>query len=124
MGDRHLTFGQLFKAKRISLGMGLRKFCSVNGLDPGNVSKIERSVLQPPQREALKRYLGCLGIEEGSEEWYNFTDQAALEAGQIPRDILSREEAIKHLPVLFRTLRGGKPTKEDFERLVEIIRRY
>ena len=123
MDDRHQTFGQLFKAKRVSLGMGLRKFCSINGLDPGNVSKIERGVLQPPQREALKRYLGCLGIEEGSGEWFNFADQAALEAGQIPPDIMSKEKAIKHLPVVFRALRGGKPTKEDFERLVEIIRR-
>lgn len=123
MQHTHQAFGQLFKAKRISLGMGLRKFCSTNSLDPGNVSKIERGVLQPPQNEALRRYLGCLGIQEGTEEWYNLSDQAAAEAGQIPSDIMSKEEAIAQLPVVFRTLRGDKPSEEDAERLVEIIRR-
>ena len=39
------TFGEFFKQKRIVLGMTLRQFCAENGLDPGNISKIERIIV-------------------------------------------------------------------------------
>ncbi len=42
-------FGEYFKKKRLEIGKTLRQFCLENGLDPGNISKIERGILRPPQ---------------------------------------------------------------------------
>ncbi len=67
------TFGELFKTKRISNGLTLREFCRINGFDPGNVSKIERGLFQPPQsKEMLLKYAVALEIKEGTEEWLDF----------------------------------------------------
>jgi transcriptional regulator with XRE-family HTH domain len=70
-------FGEYFKKKRLGIGKTLRQFCLENGLDPGNISKIERGILRPPQsREKLAHYAKCLGITEGSDEWLEFFDVA------------------------------------------------
>lgn len=117
-------FGEYFKQRRIESGQTLRSFCLDNGFDPGNISKLERSLLAPPQSESkLTEYASALGIEPGSDAWYEFFDKAAAERGRIPEDILSDAEVVDKLPVLFRTLRGKKVKKSDLLSLVEKIRR-
>lgn len=102
----------------------LRKFCEKAKADPGNTSKIERGVWPPPQdRDILERYAKALGLKEGTDKWYRFFDLAAADCGIIPQDIMSDEEVVKVLPVLFRTLRREKPTEQDLDRLVEKLRR-
>ena len=118
------TFGEYFKDLRIKRGMTLRRFCEVFGFDPGNISKLERGRLSPPQsREKLAEYATALGIEEGSSEWFEFYDRAAACSGQIPKDILSDEELVGKLPLIFRTLRGEKLSEEQLRDLAETIRR-
>ena len=114
------AFGRLFKKKRLELGLSLRQFCLKHGLDPGNISKLERGRLRPPQHEKLREYARMLGLQKGADEWYEFFDLAAAEAGRIPRDLLSDEEVARKLPVLFRTLRGEKIPDE---RLAELVRK-
>ena len=41
-------FGILFKSRRAALGVSLRRFCEMHGLDASNISKLERGVLPPP----------------------------------------------------------------------------
>ena len=83
-------FGEYFKKKRLEMRKTLRQFCLENGLDPGNISKIERGILPPPQsREKLSRYAKCLGIVEGSDEWLEFFDIARTDAGRIPEELLA-----------------------------------
>ena len=78
----------------------------------------------PPQsREKLEEYAGYLHIEEGSDDWYEFFDLAAAEAGRIPQDILSDKELAKRLPLVFRTIRGQKISKEKLEQLAEVIKK-
>jgi transcriptional regulator with XRE-family HTH domain len=118
------TFGELFKSKRISNGLTLREFCRINGFDPGNVSKIERGLFQPPQsKEMLLKYASALGIKEGTEEWLTFCDLAITSAGKIPDDIVSNQELMNALPVLFRTVRNKKLAKEDLGKLIKSIKR-
>ena len=50
------TFGEAFKAHRLALGMTLRQFCAANGLDPANISKLERNILPPPKEEKILAY--------------------------------------------------------------------
>ena len=117
-------FGAFFKERRIALGKTLRKFCQENGLDPGNISRLERGLLPAPQsREILESYAAHLQLKKGSDQWYEFFDLAAAETGRIPPEILENEELMEKLPILFRTLRGQKVPDEQLDELVRRIRR-
>lgn len=118
------TFGDFFKQMRIKKEMTLREFCLKYGLDPGNISKLERGVLGPPQdMEKLKDYSRYLDIKIGSDNWHTFVDLACAEGGRIPEDILEDKELVQRLPVLFRTLRNKKVTKETLKKLAEKLRK-
>lgn len=122
--DATMPFGAFFKEMRRKKGITLRKFCLEHNFDPGNISKLERGVMTPPaSREKLKTYALALGIEEGTEEWYNFFDYAAASAGYIPSYIMRDAELVNKLPLVFRTLKGEKISPEKLDELAELIRR-
>jgi hypothetical protein len=84
---------------------------------------MERGVMPPPKRrEILERYALALGIESGSDDWYEFFDLAAANQGMVPKDLMTDSELVKALPLFFRTLRGEKPTPEEMRRVAEKIR--
>ncbi|MDD5095716.1 MAG: helix-turn-helix transcriptional regulator, partial [Dehalococcoidia bacterium] len=113
------TFGNFFKQKRINLGLTLREFCRIHELDPGNISKLERGLAKPPQsQETLAKYGAMLKIENDSEEWREFSDLAATSAGKLPEDVISNEEIMNALPVLFRTARKESLTEETLTKRV------
>ena len=117
-----MKFGKLFKRLRLDTGVTLREFCLKNELDPGNLSRLERGVVSPPQnREKLEKYAKFLGLKQGSDDWYQFFDLAAAESGKFPEDVLSDDRVVAKLPVLFRTLRGQKVTDEELEQLIRQI---
>jgi transcriptional regulator with XRE-family HTH domain len=119
-----LIFGEYFRKRRLKIGMTLRQFCLENGLDAGNISKIERGILPPPQsREKLEKYAQFLGIEEGSDEWLDFFDIARTDLGRIPEEILADKDIVAHLPLVFRTLKGQKLTGEQLEKLARELKR-
>lgn len=118
------AFGQFFKSMRQKTGLTLRSFCMKNGLDPGNISKMERGVMSAPKsREILERYANSLGIKEGSDDWYELFDLAAAHSGTIPSDLMNDKELVARLPKVFRTLRGQKLSKEKLLELSEVIRK-
>ncbi len=117
-------FGKFFKERRIALSLTLREFCRNNGLDPGNISRLERGLLSPPQgRETLEHYAKLLKLKKGSDEWYTYFDFAAAENGRIPAELLEDEELLEKLPILFRTLRGQKVPDEQLDDLVRKLRK-
>lgn len=118
------TFGPYLKQLRMQKRITLREFSRLAKADPGNISRLERGVLRPPQdRDILERYANALGLKDGSDESYRFFDFAAADCGLVPSDIMKDEEVVKVLPILFRTLRNEKPTEEELDRLVEKLRR-
>lgn len=120
----NIIFGEFFKKMRLQQGKPLRSFCIENGFDPGNISKLERGKLPPPKsRVKLEEYATALGLEKGSDDWYQFFDLASACKGQIPEELLSDEETLKALPVLFRTLQGQKLSEKKLKELIEIIRK-
>ena len=122
--EQNSPFGEFFKQKRIALGVTLRQFCQENGLDAGNISKLERGLLPPPQtREKLEEYARLLKIKKGSDDWYQFFDLAAAETGRIPEELLAKREIVDKLPILFRTLRGQKVPEEKLDELIKKIKR-
>lgn len=121
--ERRSTFGHFFREMRLKTGLSLRQFCMKHGLDPGNISRIERGIASPPQsREKLEEYASYLGIDKDSDDWLNFFDYAAAATGRIPHDVMSDEELVKKLPVVFRTLRGQKLSAEKLRELAESVR--
>ncbi|HVS38620.1 MAG TPA: helix-turn-helix transcriptional regulator [Gemmataceae bacterium] len=118
------AFGNRMKQLRVARGLTLREFCLSNRFDPGNYSRLERGLFQPPQKETLlEKYATALGLKRGSDEWLEFFDLAAAARGEIPKDILSDEEVVGKLPVLFRTLRGAAISEEKLDALIEKVRR-
>jgi transcriptional regulator with XRE-family HTH domain len=116
-------FGKFFKERRIALKKTLRQFCFENKLDPGNISKMERGLLPPPQsREKLEDYAKLLKIKKGSDDWYSFFDLAAAETGRIPDDLMEGKNIEDKLPMFFRTLRGQKVPNDKLEELIKKLR--
>lgn len=117
------SFGGFFKFLRVRKGITLREFCLRHELDPGNLSKLERGMLTPPQDiEKLKEYANYLDIKSGSKDWHTFVDLASASAGKIPADIMGDKEIVSRLPIFFRTLRNKKLTKEALKELIEKIK--
>ena len=63
-----------------------------------------------------------LGLKPGSDDWLKFFEYAAVDAGRIPNQIFADKELAAHLPAFFRTLSGQKPSREDMEKLLGIIK--
>lgn len=121
---RRNAFGAFFKDLRIERKMTLRQFCETNRYDPGNISKLERGILRPPQSEAkLTEYAKALRIRRGSDAWYQFFDLARVSRGKLPPEVLRKRDVVARLPLLFRTLRGQKVPDEKLDELIEMIRR-
>ncbi len=117
-------FGEFIKELRTRQRLGLREHCLEHGHDPSNWSKIEREVLAPPRDEDILRiWAKQLGLKQGSDDWLKFFDYAAVDAGRIPEYVLKDEKLVAQLPLFFRTLSGQNPSREDWEKLVEIINR-
>jgi transcriptional regulator with XRE-family HTH domain len=117
-------FGAYFEQLRQQNGLTLREFCRQAGCDPANISRMERGAVPPPKaREILERYAQALGIKEGTDDWYQFFDLAAVGQGMMPADLMSDKDLVRALPAFFRTLRGQKPTPEEMRRIAEKIRR-
>jgi len=122
------SFDTFFRANRKALGLTLREFCRRNGFDPGNVSRLERGLVPPPQaRQLLESYANALKLESGTVAWDTFFELAATEAGRIPADVLENERDSHKLPALFRQLRArgqghsGWVTALDLERWADTL---
>jgi hypothetical protein len=89
--------------------------------DPSNWSKIERGLISPPSEEkTLKSWARALGV--GKEKIRAFMDNAHIAQGIIPDDILDRAGMVELMPAFFRTVRNKKPSKEDIDRLIGLIK--
>ena len=117
-------FGEFIKKRRIDKALGLREFCKQIEIDASNWSKVERGVLSPPQdEEKLRNIAQALDIKFGSKQWKEMKDMANIDAGIIPADFLSDKQVLNSLPMFFRTIRSEKPTPEELDKLINIIRK-
>ena len=117
------VFGEFFKAKRQALGLTLREFCLKHRLDPGNLSRLERGLLPPPQdRKLLEQYAEYLGIRSGTADWYTVFDLAAAAKGRVPDDLMEDDKVVAKLPLVFRTLRGKRLSEKQLDELVKKVR--
>ncbi|RZB31707.1 MAG: hypothetical protein SRB1_01326 [Desulfobacteraceae bacterium Eth-SRB1] len=120
----YTNFEEFFSAKRKALGKTLREFCRENGFDAGNISKIERGILTPPQsKEKRLQYASALGIKEESDDWLEFCDLATISAGKIPTGIVSDKELMAEVPILFRSIRKEGVEKAKIQELLKALKK-
>jgi transcriptional regulator with XRE-family HTH domain len=102
--------------------LGLRDCALQANIDFGNLSKIERGRMAPPQDPALINrlvtVLGCDGTEEGDL----LRDSAAIENGRIPAAALADTKVMAALPIFLRTAQNRQLDEATAEKLVEMIR--
>lgn len=78
-------------------------------------------MLPPPKSKmVLSEIAKILKVKKNSDDWYTLLDLAAIT--HIPKELLSSQSIVEKLPVFFRTLRGQKPTEEELENLINVIR--
>ena len=60
-------FGEFFRDRRKALGLSQSEFCRRNGFDKGNISRLERGLVPPPQDpQLLESYAKALKLESGT----------------------------------------------------------
>ena len=117
-----MKFHELFKRKRMEIGT-VREFARESGLDLAYVSRLENGVILPPKDgEKLARLADVLGIVEGSEEWREFMDLAAIAKNELPEDLRDDERVAKVLPAFYRAMRDKELGDEDLQKLLELIK--
>ncbi|MFH1259068.1 MAG: hypothetical protein ABII74_04545 [Elusimicrobiota bacterium] len=118
------AFGEYFKNRRVVLKKTLRQFCLDNKYDPGNISRLERGIMSPPREQSkLEEYAKALKIKQGSTEWYEFFDMARASKGIIPPELM-KEDIVRRLPLVFRTLGGKKLSRERLEKIIKLIDKH
>lgn len=101
--------------------LSIREICKLTEYDPSNWSKIERGLISPPaDRQILTKWGKVLKIKK--DELGQFIDEAQIAQGIIPDDMLDKKEMLELMPAFFRTVRNRKPTKEEIDRLIELIK--
>jgi transcriptional regulator with XRE-family HTH domain len=119
-----ITFGEYLNSLRKSKRLSLREVCKSAGYDPSNWSKVERGILSPPgDEDTLNKWALALELEPNSSEFKDFIDKATIARGVIPEEIMNNDELLAHVPIFFRTIKGQKPSKEDLEKLIELLKR-
>ena len=118
-----MSFGEFIKDHRITLGKSLRAFCEANGYDPGNHSKLERGIFNPPEDESfMLRLANALGVQQGTGDWFEFHNLASVAKQRIPKPLMDDAEVVAKLPVLFRTLQGEPLPPGKMDELIAFIR--
>lgn len=121
--EKGVVFGEYVRKLRLDKGMSLRVFSRLVEEDPGNVSRIERGRLYPPEDgERIDKWANALGLTR-DEQKQNFIDLASIARGELPRDLLNDDEVANLLPLVFRTIRGERVTKEKLEEIAAVIRK-
>lgn len=121
--DKNLQkFGNILKELRIRREITLREASRLTNYDPSNWSKIERGKISPPSNEKiLRKWAEVLGLNKN--ETQNFIDEAKIAQGLLPRDIIAVGSRVNCLPAFYRTLRNKKPSKQEIDKLIKLIKK-
>jgi transcriptional regulator with XRE-family HTH domain len=118
-----MSFGDFVRELRLGIGLSLRKFCDLAGLDASNWSKIERGRLPLSyERGELENISQILKLERGSQHYQKFFDLAIVASKKIPDYVYSDPEILSALPVFFRAAHGDRPTEEERQKIIDLLK--
>jgi transcriptional regulator with XRE-family HTH domain len=118
------TFGRFIKERRNKMGLTLRTFCKNTGYDIAYISRLENGIMLPPvEMSKLTSLTNSLDIKEDTKDWNDFFDLAAAERKTIPEDLVAKNpNVVNILPAFLRTAAKKNITKEDVEKLLELVK--
>lgn len=123
MKSKREGFGAFVRSKRIEIGLSLRKFCELAELDPSNWSKIERGRMPAViEKKKLIELGSLLGIKQSEQDFQKLIDLAYISRKKIPDYVYSDEEVLSALPIFFRTAQGQKPSDEELNKVIELLK--
>ena len=108
------AFGETIREMREAQGMGLRTAAERLGISPAYLSRVERGKERPPRPDLVKRMATLLGGDP---------DLLFRLAESTDPDLAEYIHRIPNVPEFLRTAREMKLTSEDFEALIEEVRR-
>ncbi len=73
-----MSFGQIVRARRMAMGIGLNDFSDRLGISPAYWSRIERGHEKPPRDELIERAAAIIGMR---------LDELFVEAERLPPDM-------------------------------------
>lgn len=118
-----MNFGDLVRELRLAQGLSLRKFCELAQIDASNWSKIERGRLTLSyERSELEQIANILKLEKGTTNYQKFFDSAVIASRKIPDYVYSDQEVLSALPVFFRAAHGDRPTEEEMQKIIELLK--
>lgn len=113
-----INFHTFVKGKRLEREITLREFCREIEADPSNWSKIERGIADPPKTKfILNNIIATLNLD-----WYEaqtLIDLAMIES--IPTELRPKENIFQKLPLIFKLIRGDKPTEQELRKLIKVL---
>ncbi|HDY87094.1 MAG TPA: XRE family transcriptional regulator [bacterium] len=120
-----MTFGKYVKGLRLLQGLSLRAFCRQYKYDPGNYSRLERGLIDPPSGLRLDELVVALldPLSYATQNDYNLLyDLAFIGKGVVPDYIKNDKALMRKLPVLLRTIHGRKLTHKQLNSLIKQIK--
>ena len=108
------AFGETIREMREAQGMGLRTAAERLGISPAYLSRVERGKERPPRPDLVKRMATLLGGDP---------DLLFRLAESTDPDLAEYIHRIPNVPEFLRTAREMELTSEDFEALIEEVRR-
>ncbi|MEK7433674.1 MAG: helix-turn-helix transcriptional regulator [Cyanobacteriota bacterium] len=116
-------FSIFVKSKMYNVkNLTLRELARRSGFDASYLSKVLADLVVPPQDIVKLRALAhALDINDQTQDFERFMDLAKIEAGKLPDYIIKNQEAMKSLPAFFRTIDKKKPSKEQLDKIMQIL---
>ena len=108
------AFGETIREMREAQDMGLRVAAERLGISPAYLSRIDGGKERPPKREVIKRIATLLGADP---------DLLFRLAESTDPDLADYIHLVPNVQELLRTAMSEKLTSEDFEVLIEEIKR-
>lgn len=116
------TFGGTLRRLRLAHGHGLRAFAELVGLDPGNLSRMERGQLRPPAEAVIRKLAKAMALSQRDTQ--ALVDLAAAERLEIGaakplKGYIRRQGEL--IPLLLRTVKDKRLTREEIASLIDEI---
>jgi transcriptional regulator with XRE-family HTH domain len=108
------AFGETIREMREAQNLGLRIAAERLGISPAYLSRIERGKERPPRPELIKKIARLVGAD---------SDTLFRLAASTDPDIAEYMNLVPNVPEFLRTAMALRLTSEDFEDLINQLRR-
>jgi transcriptional regulator with XRE-family HTH domain len=117
-----MTFGSNFKRLRLAVSDSLTDFCNRNNYHSGNISKLERGIINAPSsKETIYKYAKALKLKKNSTEFKTFVALSTNANNWYLIENIKDEELLNLTIKLLSMLDNKSTTKRKIEKLIDIL---